>query len=117
MHLIYFCGMTKDEERKFIAHWETVRVEYSTLRSKMIRGLPAAILFTLPILVSIVLVQWLSPDWFTKLSQKAMSSTWPIIISLIVIVFFFSIARMHFKWEMNEQLFNEIKNKLKQEQA
>jgi uncharacterized protein YacL len=109
--------MITDEERKFIAHWETVRVEYSTLQSKMLRGLPAAILFTLPILFSIVGVQLLSPDWFTKLSQKAMSSTLPIIISIIVIIFFFSIARMHFKWEMNEQLFKEIKNKLKQEQA
>ena len=108
--------MITEAEKKFIAHWETVRVEYSSMKSKLLRGLPAAILFTLPILFSIVAVQWLSPDWFTKLSQKAIGATWPIIISLIVIIFFFSLARMHFKWEMNEQLFKELKNKLKQDQ-
>ena len=103
--------MLSKKEMDFIKHWEVVREEYSTLKSKIVRGLPMSLLFSLPILFSVVGVELLSPDWFTKLSQSAMSATWPILFSVILIIFFFSIARMHFKWEMNEQLYQELKQK------
>ncbi len=94
-----------------MAYWDSVRLTYSRFSSKLMRGLPMAIVFTLPILISIVGVELFSPDWFTKISNKAMSSTWPILISLIIIIFFFAVARMHFKWEMNEQAYQELKKK------
>jgi ABC-type nickel/cobalt efflux system permease component RcnA len=103
--------MLSKKEIEFMEHWESVREEYATLKSKIKRGLPMSLLFSLPILFSIAAVQMLSPEWYTKLSQSAMNATSPILFAVILIIFFFSIARMHFKWEMNEQLFQELKQK------
>lgn len=81
--------MLSKKEIEFMNHWESVREEFGTIKSKIVRGLPMSLLFSLPILFSIVGVELLSPDWFTKLSQSAMSATWPILISVILIIFFF----------------------------
>jgi hypothetical protein len=103
--------MLTEKEMKFIENWEQVRVEYSSFKSKMIRGLPMAMIFSFPILFSLAAVYFLSPEWYTKVSQKASGSISPIIISVLFCVPFFSFFRMHFKWEMNEQLYQELKNK------
>ncbi len=66
----------------------------------------------------IALVYFLSPEWYTKISKFTGSSTIAIFLSLFIITMFFSVTRMHFKWEMNEQLFKELtskKNKRKEE--
>ena len=103
--------MLTEEEEKFIAHWEAVREEYSSFSSKLTRGLPMALLFGLPVFLTIALVYFFSPEWYTKISQKADSSALAIIIAVFLSVLFFSYMRMHFKWEMNEQLYRELKAK------
>ena len=103
--------MLTEEEQKFITHWETVREEYSSFASKLTRGLPMALLFGLPVLFTVAAVYFLSPEWYTKISQKADSSSMAIIIAVFMSVLFFSYMRMHFKWEMNEQLYRELKAK------
>ena len=70
-----------------------------------------ALLFALPIFFSLIIVYFFSPEWYTKISQKASGESIMIVISLFIIVLFFSLARMHFNWEMNEQLYNELKKK------
>lgn len=105
--------MLSEKEMEFVKYWEAVRIQRSKFSSKFSSGLPMAVLFTLPIIFSIVLVYLFSPEWYTKISQKANGSFFAIIISLFLIIIFFSFARMHFKWEMNEQLYLELKSKLK----
>lgn len=105
--------MLSEKEVEFIKQWEATRVQQSKFFSKFRNGLPMAVLFTSPIIVSIALVYFLSPDWYTKISQSANGSLISIMASIIIIVFFFSYARMHFKWEMNEQLYQELKAKIK----
>jgi len=103
--------MLNQEEIDFIKHWEAVRIPYSSVKSKFMRGLPMASLFTLPILFSLAAVYFLSPDWYTKISQKVSGESAVILISVFLITLFFAFIRMHFKWEMNEQLYNELKFK------
>lgn len=103
--------MLTQKEQEFVNHWEMVRVQYSEPISKFLRGLPMALLFTFPILISLALVYQLSPEWYTKISQSAGSSFSAIVIALILVVFFFSYMRMHFKWEMNEQTYQELLQK------
>jgi hypothetical protein len=105
--------MLSQKEIEFINHWESVRVKYSSLSSKLIRGLPMALLFSFPIFFSLVLVYFLSPEWYTKISQKASGEAMMIVLSLLIIVIFFSFARMHFNWEMNEQAYTELIEKKK----
>ena len=103
------------DEEEFIVYWESVRERYGTFLSKLLRGLPMAIVFTLPIFFSLISVFLFFPEWFTKIDQQIKGSLFPIVFALMVIIVFVSFMRMHFKWEMNEQLYNELKNKKKYE--
>jgi hypothetical protein len=103
--------MLSEKEIKFLQHWELVREKESSFLSKLVRGLPMACLFGLPIMFFIVIIYFLSPDWFTKISQQAAGSSTTILISVIVFILFYSYFRMHFKWEMNEQLYAELKKR------
>lgn len=92
-------------------HWEMVRESESRFMSKLVRGLPVAMLFGLPIILSLIAVYVLSPEWYSKISQAASGILGTLIIAVIITILFFSYFRMHFKWEMNEQLYQELKSR------
>ncbi len=92
-------------------HWEMVRETEGLFLSKLTRGLPMAILFGLPIILSLVAVYYLSPEWYTKVSPAASGVFGTLITAVFMIILFFSYFRMHFKWEMNEQLYLELKSR------
>ncbi len=103
--------MLTEKEIAFMAQWELVRDAQSSFISKLVRGLPMAMFFGLPIIASIALVYFLSPEWYSKISQQANHSTLVVLIAVFISILFFSFMRMHFKWEMNEQLYTELKFK------
>ena len=105
--------MLSEKETKFLQHWELVREKESGFMSKLSRGIPMACLFGLPILLLIALIYFVSPEWYTKISMALDGSITAILISVIIFILFFSYFRMHFKWEMNEQLYKELKSKQK----
>lgn len=109
--------MLSPKEMEFVAHWERVRGHYGTFGSKLKRGLPQALLFTLPVLCSVAAVYFLSPDWFAKIANQANGSAAAILTALLLCVFFFSFVRMHFQWEMNEQAYTELKARLTSSEA
>lgn len=104
--------MLTDKEKAFIEYWELRRIPYSDPTSKLLRGLPVAFLFGLPILLSVMLVYFFSPEWYTKVSLSA-GSLLAIIVAVFIAILFFSFFRMHFKWEMNEQAYRELIKKNK----
>lgn len=104
-------GMFSQKEIEFMKHWEMVRDQESKFASKLGRGLPMAMLFAFPIILSLVAVYFLSPDWYAKLSQAASGVLETLLVAVIITVLFFSYFRMHFKWEMNEQLYMELKSR------
>ncbi len=103
--------MLTEKEIAFMTYWELVRERHSTFQSKLLRGLPVASFFGLPIILSIAIVYFLSPEWYAKISQNADSAYFTIILAVVISILFFSYIRMHFKWEMNEQLYEELKCK------
>ncbi len=109
--------MLSEKEIKFLNEWESAREKESSFISKLLHGLPMACMFGLPVLFSIALVYFLSPGWYTKISQATAGSSTVILISVFIFIIFFSYFRMHFKWEMNEQLYQELKSRKQQEQA
>lgn len=109
--------MLTEKEKRFLAYWEGAREKESGFGQKMRRGLPMAMLFGLPILASVVVVYFLSPEWYTKVSRSITQVTVTVIIAVILFMLFFSFTRMHFKWEMNEQLYQELKQKRAREDA
>jgi hypothetical protein len=86
--------------------------------SKLSRGLPMACLFGLPIFLLIAIIYFVSPDWYTKVSKDIdKGSIMMIVISVFIFILFFSYFRMHFKWEMNEQFYLELKSRQKKMEA
>lgn len=79
--------------------------------SRILNGLPMALLFSLPILLLIFAVYVFFPEWYTRISQSIGSAFEAIIVAVFLCVIFFSYFRMQYKWEMNEQLFGELKSK------
>jgi hypothetical protein len=46
-----------------------------------------------------------------KMSATSPGAFITILIAMIIIIVFYAYFRMQYKWEMNEQLYNEIKAK------
>lgn len=102
---------------EFMRHWEAVRSRESRFMSKLGRGLPMAMLFGLPVILSLMAVYILSPDWYAKVSVSASGVFETLVLAVVLIILFFSYFRMHFKWEMNEQLYLELRSRKEQEDA
>lgn len=108
--------MLSEEEEKFVMFWEEKREEYSGAKSKLLRGLPGASMFGLPVLLLLVCVYLFFPDWYTKISGTSVQTFFVIITAIFIFIIGFAFARMHFKWEMSEQLYLELKHKEKKHQ-
>ncbi len=103
--------MLTEKEKLFLIYWERNRERESTFLSKLGRGLPMALLFSLPIILFIASIWIFFPDWFMKISKTSTGSYITAIFAVLGIVLFYSFFRMQFKWEMNEQLYKELKSK------
>lgn len=103
--------MLSDQEIKFLSYWEQNRDRENTFSRKLIGGLPMALIFSLPIVLSIVVVRLFLPEWYTKISKTSSGTFITIIFAMIIVALFYSFFRMQYKWEMNEQLYQELKSK------
>jgi hypothetical protein len=103
--------MISEKEIEFLRYWERNREHENTFISKLTRGFPMALLFGLPIVLSVVSVRIFLPDWYMKISKTTPGMFFTAIIAMLIIVLFYSFFRMQYKWEMNEQLYKEIKSK------
>ena len=130
--------LTKTDE-DFIRRWEVERHASTGFIQKMLAGLPVAMLFGMPVIILMFLVQYFSPQWFDKASQVTQQtqggqriiskeftdnpdwynqvtqfSTGTFISILLAVVFailFFAYFRASYKMELNEQLYRELKEK------
>jgi hypothetical protein len=103
--------MLTEKEEQFISFWEKNRERENTFINKLLGGLPMAILFALPILLLVITVYLFIPEWYTKISKTSPGMFLTAIFAMSIIVFFYSFFRMQFKWENNEQLYQELKHK------
>jgi hypothetical protein len=103
--------MITERERQFLRYWEQSRDRENTFLSKLIRGLPMALIFSLPILLSVIVIRLFFPDWYTKISQTTPGMFISAIVAVFCLVIFYAYFRMQYKWEMNEQLYQELKIK------
>jgi membrane protein YdbS with pleckstrin-like domain len=113
MELNYFCGMLTDDELRFVQYWEKHKALHSTFTSKLLRGLPMAFVFGLPILLLILCVYLFLPEWYTKISKTSSATFVVVVIAVLIAIVFYAFIRMHFKWEMNDQQYKELKAKEK----
>ncbi|MEP7141898.1 MAG: hypothetical protein ABI707_03455 [Ferruginibacter sp.] len=103
--------MISEKETAFLRYWERNREIENTFISKVMRGFPMALLFALPIILLVIVVRLFFPDWYMKISGTSPGMFVTAVIAMIGIVIFYSYFRMQYKWEMNEQLYKELKSK------
>ncbi len=107
--------MLSEKQLQFLSYWESARERESQAGRKLTGGLPMAIIFGLPIILLVVVVYLFFPDWYMKISATTSGTFIVIVIAVLIAILFFSYSRMHFKWEMNEQLYRELKSKQQHE--
>jgi preprotein translocase subunit Sec61beta len=98
--------MLTEQEKSFMEYWEKNRLKQKRSAYGIAIGLPAGILFGLPILVSV-----LFHDWYKSMIYISPSQIVVIAIAVIAISIFIAIFKMKFTWENNEQLYKELKHK------
>lgn len=103
--------MLSEKDKEFMVFWESNREREKSFQAKLVGGLPMAVIFCMPILLFIAAVYFFFPEWYTKVSANLPGSLTTIVIAVFICVFFFAYFRMQFKWEMNEQLYKELKHK------
>ena len=103
--------MISEKETAFLRYWERNREIEKTFISKLTKGFPMALLFGLPIILLVIVVKLFFPDWYMKISGMSPGMVVTAVIAVIGIVLFYSYFRMQYKWEMNEQLYKELKSK------
>jgi preprotein translocase subunit SecY len=103
--------MLTEKDKKFITHWEKEREKQNSIPAKLIAGLPMAVLFCVPVLLLVTAVYLFLPEWYTRVSNSMAGSMTTIVIAVVICILFFSYFRMQYKWEMNEQLYKELKHK------
>lgn len=109
--------MLTAREKKFLEEWERDRAAYSSFSSKLLRGLPMALIFSLPIVLFIFVVYLFFPEWYARISNIPGDVFITVLIGVFCSAIFFAYFRMHLKWETNEQLFRELKMKEKDTDA
>lgn len=103
--------MISDKDRDFLRYWETNREIEKNFKNKLVGGLPMALLFGLPIILFVVVIRIFLPEWYVKVSGTSPGMFLTAVIAMMGVVLFYAYFRMQFKWEMNEQLYKEIKSK------
>ncbi len=103
--------MISEKEIAFLRYWERTREHENGFVSKLTRGFPMALLFGLPIILSVVSVRIFLPDWYMKLSKTSPGMFSTVILAMFIVILFYAYFRMQYKWEMNEQLYKELKSK------
>jgi hypothetical protein len=103
--------MISEKEKAFLLYWERNRAIENGFISKLTRGLPMALLFGLPIILLVLVVKIFFPDWYMKISGTSPGTFLTAVIAMLGVVVFYSYFRMQHKWEMNDQLYKELKSK------
>ncbi len=103
--------MLTEEEKKFLQYWEQNRDQQAAFSSKLLRGLPRALLFSMPIILSVVVVRLFFPDWYAKISKTSPGMLTTAVIAVLLIALFYAFFRNHVRWENHEQQYRELKSR------
>ena len=100
--------MLTEQEKLFVDYWDKNRDKQKRWFYQLAIGLPLGLVFALPILLSVIF-----HDWYKRMIYISASQVTVIMIGVLGVAVFFTLFRMKFKWEQNEQLYKELKYKEK----
>ncbi|MEO6188062.1 MAG: hypothetical protein ABIO82_06125 [Ginsengibacter sp.] len=96
--------MLNKDEKLFMEYWDKNRERHQSFLYQLLSGLPFGLMFALPILVAVIFHGWYKIITYISPSQLVV-----ITIAIFGISVFVGVFRMRFRWERNEQLYEELK--------
>jgi hypothetical protein len=95
-----------EDEQKFIEYWERERGRQKKIFYQFWVGLPLGLLFALPIFVNFLLGRY----WYKRADAVGNSQFNPmlLIVAVIGIAVFVAIFQKKFKWDQQEQQYQEF---------
>ncbi|MBY0478585.1 MAG: hypothetical protein K2Q24_13135 [Chitinophagaceae bacterium] len=104
--------MLSAEEKEFVNWWAANRLKEKRWVQQLAIGLPLGLAFGFPILLSVMF-----RGWYQRMPYVSGTQLTVILIAVLLIVVFYAVFRMKFKWEANEQRYNELKKRTEQQAA
>lgn len=95
--------LTKHDER-FVDYWQKNREREKKILRQLFIGLPAGLLISGGILLSLDL------DWYPRANMEANASLNPyvLLIAILAIAVFMAIFYKKYQWDMKEQRYREL---------
>lgn len=101
--------MLTEEEKKFMASWETERLRKKKLLRQLSVGLPLSV-----VLVVAIFVNFFS-GWYKRADMEIRSNNSSqilvLVIAALLIVVFTTVFSVRHKWDLNEQRYQELQAK------
>jgi len=91
------------EDAAFMEYWSANREKEKKWLTQLMVGLPLGLVFGLPVFLSFLL-----RGWYKRMPYISGSQFTVILMAVIGIAVFYGIFRMKFKWELNEQRYQEL---------
>lgn len=92
-----------------MAYWEANRERDQKISRQILLGLPVGLLASLPVF----LVLFSSRFWYKRADAVAQSQMHPavLMIALFILSVFVAVFYKRYRWEQQDQLYNELKYK------
>jgi integral membrane sensor domain MASE1 len=103
--------MITESEKKFMEYWEANREKQKKIKIQWMIGLPTGLLFGLPILLN------LFSGWDQRIPLITSGQLNVLIIAVLLIISFISIFTIQHKWDLREQHYKELLQKIKKENS
>ena len=100
--------MLTEEEKKFIDYWEKNRDRQKKTVRQFLLGIPAGLLFVIPILLTFF------SGWYKRAGMMINTSDFNpgvLLVALLLIIGFIAIFSRRLRWEKNEQFYKELKSR------
>jgi hypothetical protein len=100
--------MLSKEEMDFLEYWKRNRVKQKKIFRQFLLGIPVALLFVVPIAINF------SSGWYKRARMVANTSDFNpavLLVALLLITGFIAIFSRSFRWDRNEQRYQELEAK------
>lgn len=103
-----FAFMLSEKEKAFLDYWKANREKKRETATRLREGLQPALLFALPVIVLLIAVWVLFPDWYMKISKTSASALVAVMVALLLLVVFYAFFKTQHDWEKQEQQYREL---------
>jgi uncharacterized BrkB/YihY/UPF0761 family membrane protein len=97
--------MLNKEEEAFVNYWRANRDKQKKIFRQFLLGIPLALLFVIPIGINFF------SGWYKRAAMVSNSPDFNpgiLLLALLLIVVFIAVFSRKFKWEQNEQRYQEL---------